>query len=138
LSDFAEALLATKPEIPVVRGDMPAAWIHGPMSDPYGAFMARTTRPKIAAAAALNTQLPLWGVDTMRADEAIAAAYEQSLLYGEHTWGGSLDWIKPFFGYGERFRRHRALGVYKRIEHSWDEHTRYIVNASELSTPPLV
>ncbi|MGB4258160.1 MAG: hypothetical protein WBL15_10720 [Phycisphaerae bacterium] len=138
LSDFAEAVLADKPDLPVIRGDMPDTWIHGPMSDPYGAFTARTARPKIAAAEAINMELQLWGVNTMRAEDAIAAAYELSLLYGEHTWGGSLAWIKPFFGYDERFRRHRALGVYQRIERSWNEHTQYIVDAADLSTPPLV
>ena len=29
MSDFAEAILREKPELPVVRGDMPDTWIHG-------------------------------------------------------------------------------------------------------------
>ena len=49
LSDFADAILAEKPELPVVRGDMPDTWIHGPMSDPAGAKLARNIRPAIAA-----------------------------------------------------------------------------------------
>lgn len=34
LSDFADAILAEKPELPVVRADMPDTWIHGIMSMP--------------------------------------------------------------------------------------------------------
>ena len=36
LSDFGDAILAEKPDLPVVRGDTPDTWIHGPMSDPAG------------------------------------------------------------------------------------------------------
>ena len=45
LSDFADAILAEKPDLPVVRGDMPDTWIHGPMCDPQGASLARQIRP---------------------------------------------------------------------------------------------
>lgn len=138
LSDFADAVLAGRPEIPVVRGDMPDTWIHGPMSDPMGAFIARTVRPKIATAEALNMELRIWGASQMRADEAIAAAYEQSLLYGEHTWGGSLGWIQSAFGYGEKFKQHRLLGRYQRSEASWDEHSEYIAGAAQLVMRPLM
>ncbi len=61
LSDFGDAILAEKPDLPVVRGDTPDTWIHGPMSDPAGAKLARNTRPLIAATEALNTQLRGWG-----------------------------------------------------------------------------
>src|ERR1035441_4235825 len=63
MSDFADAILAQKPDLPVVRCDAPDSWIHGPMSDPAGARLARNTRPLIAATDALNTQLRGWGLD---------------------------------------------------------------------------
>ncbi|MCZ7635577.1 MAG: hypothetical protein M5U12_05705 [Verrucomicrobia bacterium] len=45
LSDFADAILAERPSLSVVRGDMPDTWIHGPMSDPQGpASLARSAR----------------------------------------------------------------------------------------------
>ncbi|MEN6428354.1 MAG: hypothetical protein ABFE13_23650, partial [Phycisphaerales bacterium] len=47
LSDFADAILAEKTEIPVIRDDMPDTWIHGPMCDPAGARIARNLRPAI-------------------------------------------------------------------------------------------
>ena len=41
---------------------------------------------------------------------AIADAYEQSLLYGEHTWGGSVEWIGNKLSFGEEFKKERAAG----------------------------
>ena len=60
---------------------------------------------------------------------AIADAYEQSLLYGEHTWGGSIGWIGNKLSFGEEFKKERAAGRFDRIEGSWDEHTAYIQKA---------
>ncbi len=123
LSDFADRLLAEKPDLPVVRGDMPDSWIHGPMSDPAGARLARNTRPAIAAAEMLNTQLRAWGVGALDVAPTIAAAYEQSLLYGEHTWGAALWWGSTpgrgfQFPYGEAWQIDRAEGRFARFEES--------------------
>ena len=135
LSDFGDAILAEKPDLPVVRGDTPDTWIHGPMSDPAGAKIARNIRPAIAAAEALNTELRTWGEAVPNAAAAVSAAYEQSLLYGEHTWGGSIGWLDCKFGFGEDFRKERESGRFKRIEASWAEHTAYIEKARDLIAP---
>ena len=137
LSDFGDAILAEKPDLPVIRSDSPDTWIHGPMSDPAGAKLARNTRPLIAATEALNTQLRGWGVTVSDNTAAIADAYEQSLLYGEHTWGGSIGWIGNKFGFGEEFKKERAAGRFERIEGSWDEHTAYIQKAHQIIAPEL-
>jgi alpha-mannosidase len=139
LSDFSDAILAETSEIPVVRGDMPDTWIHGPMSDPQGAALARRIRPRIAMVEALDTLLPLWGVEPPPVRDAIAKAYEQSLLYGEHTWGGAYWWIYGSYRavYGEAWRSERAAGRFDRIEASWAEHTAYIENAERLIDPLL-
>jgi len=137
LSDFGDAILAEKPNLPVVRSDTPDTWIHGPMSDPAGAKLARNTRPLIAATETLNTQLRGWGLPLPNEAPAIAAAYEQSLLYGEHTWGGSVGWIHNMLSFGEAFQKDRATGRFDRIESSWDEHTAYIKKAHEIITPAL-
>ena len=68
---------------------------------------------------------------------AIADAYEQSLLYGEHTWGGSIGWIGNKLSFGEAFQKDRAAGRFDRIEGSWDEHTAYIRKAHAIITPEL-
>ena len=140
LSDFADAILAEKPEVPVVRGDMPDTWIHGPMCDPAGARIARNTRPLIAATPALNTMLRKWGVSVPDASTAVAAANEQSLLYGEHTWGGAQYWITRYgagtkFSYGDTWKKEHAKGRFKRLEDSWAEHTNYIETARDKIAP---
>jgi len=140
LSDFADAVLAEKPDLPVVRGDMPDTWIQGPMCDPAGASLARNVRPQIAAAEALQTNLRLWGVQLPDAAPALAGAYEKSLLYGEHTWGGAQYWITQYgkgtkFGYGDAWKAEREAGRFKRLEESWAEHTSYIETARDLAIP---
>ena len=137
LSDFGDAILAEKAELPLVRGDTPDTWIHGPMSDPDGAKLARNTRPLIAATEALNTQLRGWSVPVPNDAPAIAEAYEQSLLYGEHTWGGAIYWINNTLSYGEVFQKERAAGRFDRLEASWDEHTAYIKKLHEIIAPEL-
>ena len=139
LSDFADAILAEHAAIPVVRGDMPDTWIHGPMSDPQGARLARTVRPEIATTEALNTLLPLWGVKVPPSADTIAKAYENSLLYGEHTWGGAYWWIygKYLAYYGDKWREERKAGRFDRIESSWAEHTAYIQRAAASALPLL-
>lgn len=139
MSDFADAILAEKPDLPVVRGDAPDSWIHGPMSDPAGARLARNTRPLITVTEALNTQLRAWGLDVPEAEPTLAAAYEQSLLYGEHTWGGSCEWVgrNGKHSYGEEFKKDRAQGRFQRSEASWEEHTGYIQQARNLIAPVL-
>ncbi|HOX58650.1 MAG TPA: polysaccharide lyase family protein [Candidatus Paceibacterota bacterium] len=137
LSDFGDAILAEKPDLPVVRGDAPDTWIHGPMSDPAGAKLARNTRPLIIATEALNTQLRGWGLEVPNNAPVIVEACEQSLLYGEHTWGGAIYWIGNKLTYGEEFKKERAAGRFNRLEASWDEHTAYIRKAHEIIPPAL-
>jgi hypothetical protein len=137
LSDFGDAILAEKPDLPVVRGDTPDTWIHGPMSDPAGAKLARHTRPLIAITEALNTELRGWGRQLPIPTAVIADAYEQSLLYGEHTWGGSIGWIGNKLSFGEAFWKDREKGRFDRIERSWAEHTAYIEKAHQLIAPEL-
>jgi len=142
LSDFSDALLAEKPTLPVVRGDMPDTWIHGPMCDPQGARLARLTRPALAAAESLNTLERTWGLAAPEIASTLAGAYEQSLLYGEHTWGGALYWVTAYSAarrlpYGEEWKSARAKGTYARIESSWAEHTAYIERAHALLEPVL-
>lgn len=144
LSDFSDAILAEQPALPVVRGDMPDTWIHGPMSDPQGAARARNLRPLLTATEALTSLLPLWG-EAGAAPEAtsvLAKAFEQSLLYGEHTWGGALYWVTPYgantrWAYGETWKADRAAGRFDRLETSWAEHSTYIQNAQDLLRPML-
>ncbi len=142
LSDFADGIIAEKADIPVVRGDMPDTWIHGPMCDPQGAKLARNIRPAITTAELLNTHLKLWGVPAPDVSSTIADAYEQSLLYGEHTWGGALYWVTKYgsgtkWGYGDTWKKDYEGGRFQRLEDSWAEHTSYIERAQQLTEPLL-
>lgn len=137
MSDFADAILAAKPALPVVRGDMFDGWIHGPMSDPSGARAARNIRPMTAAAETLQSELRAWGVPSPDIRAAVASAYENSLLYGEHTWGGSIGWIGNRIGYGGQWTTRRERGDFRRIEASWAEHSAYIETAERQTTRAL-
>ncbi len=137
MSDFADAMVTEKVSVPVVRGDMPDTWIHGPMADPLGAATARNSRLLIAAADTLHTELHGWGLPTKDIRPAIAKAYEQSLLYGEHTWGGATQ--NPDWGggirYGDEWKKLRQQGLWKRLEASWEAHSDYIRTAERLVRP---
>ncbi|MFB3829900.1 MAG: hypothetical protein ACE15B_24235 [Bryobacteraceae bacterium] len=134
LSDFADALLEEKPELPAVRGDMPDPWIYGLMSMPVETGAIRNTRPQIAALEALDTLLGIWTGQAAHAG-TIAAAYEQSLLYGEHTWG--FDAKRFPRTYGSQWETDRAAGKFKRLEASWEEHRDYARRAAGLVAPEL-
>ncbi len=137
LSDFADAIIAEKAEIPVVRGDMPDTWIHGPMCDPAGAKIARNLRPAMGTVESLTTLLDIWGRPVLNTDcdRLITHAREESLLYGEHTWGGALSWVTKYgkdikWDYGDAWKADRAAGRFSKLEKSWAEHTRYIETGS--------
>ena len=129
LSDFAGAIVKENATIPVVRADMPDTWIHGIMSLPVETKLARNVRPQIGAAAALDTLLNAWGVHAPALQPGLVRAYEQSLLYGEHTWGFN----SAYFGhrFGEEWRKVRATGYYDKLEETWDDHRAYARRAAD-------
>jgi alpha-mannosidase len=129
LDDIADAILAEKPELAVVSGETPDTWIHGCMSDPGGMRLARNVHPLIPAVEVLHAQLCRWGVQAEAHDEEIATAFEQSLLYSEHTWGlgQSVD------VYGKDFNELPA-DKYQKLEASWEDKTNYIRNAARISS----
>ena len=132
LDDIADAILAEKPELAVVRAETPDTWIHGCMSDPGGMRHARNTHPLIPAVEVLHTQLCQWGVQAEAHDEEIAKAFEKSLLYSEHTWGlgQSVD------VYGRAFKELPA-SKYQKLEASWEDKTDYIRNAARITSSLL-
>lgn len=125
LGDFAESIRKQNPRLPIVRADMPDTWIHGLMSMPIETGEARSARPALAGALALNTLLRLWERPAPPSfDRDVDLAYEQSLLYGEHTWGISYRCFSPRL-YGDAWRQARAEGKYASCEQSWAEHGVY-------------
>jgi hypothetical protein len=149
LSDFADRIVAQEKNIPIIRGDMPDTWIHGPMCDPAGARLARNIRPAIGTTESLTSLMRLWGVPASSSEaygKDVAArirdARERSLLYGEHTWGGAFAWITQYgkdinWHYGDAWAAEYKAGRFKRLEQSWAEHTGYIEAARDLVVSTL-
>jgi len=138
LSDFGNAILEKedRTKIPVVKGDMPDTWIHGPMCDPQGQRLARAVHEMLVYQEMFET---LYGQPQAHTiGDTIADAWEQSLLYGEHTWGGSLYWLCNYGGEkelpfdedwkalenGKKFNE-----AYRRIVASWEEKSDFIRRA---------
>ena len=115
LEDFYDAIMAEKNDnIPVVRGDMPDTWIHGFEAMPMETKLAWNVRPLEGAVAMLDTELRAAGVNPPPLAQALARAYENSLLYSEHTFGfyGSQP---GGFWYGEEWKQKLAEGAYDRF-----------------------
>ncbi|WP_158639648.1 hypothetical protein [Arachidicoccus ginsenosidivorans] len=107
LDEFTRAVLAEHPELPTIKGDMPDTWIQGLMSNPRATKIAKNVRPLESALDGLNTELQLWGLTTKPLADSLAKAYEQSLLYAEHTWGMNAEY-GPRYSYGEDWKKWKA------------------------------
>lgn len=79
MDDFADALLAERPRLPVVRGNISDSWIHGAMSSPQAASELMNIRTRVRAMEALRTQNMIWGVKFKHLTGVIAKAYDNSL-----------------------------------------------------------
>ena len=129
LSDFGDAIIRENPALPVVRADLADTWIKGIMSMPVETKLARNVRPQIASLDALGTLLDAWGVRVPSHRDTVAAAYEGSLLFGEHTWGFDAKQFPRL--YGEAWEQARAAGKYAPMEESWREKAAYIRKAAD-------
>ncbi|SHM03166.1 hypothetical protein [Mucilaginibacter sp. OK098] len=132
LDDFAKAVLAEKPNLPTVKGDCPDTWIHGLLSNPQETKLARNIRPLESALDGLNTQMGIWGTPAGSVSAKLAKAYEQSLLYAEHTWGMNAEY-GPRFSYGDDWKKWMAEaeaepvpenGDYSKLKNSDAENTK--------------
>ncbi|TWF39995.1 glycosyl hydrolase family 38 [Chitinophaga polysaccharea] len=156
LDDFTKAVLAEHPDLPTVKGDCPDTWIHGIQSNPEETKIARNIRPLESALDALNTQMNRWGIPTASVAEKLAKAYEQSLLYGEHTWGMNAEY-GPRYSYGDDWKKwmneaaaepipengnyanlknsdahNTSIGSKRKWLHSYDEKRQYIRNTNDI------
>lgn len=136
LSDFADAVLAGNPDLPVIRGDMPDTWIHGILSMPQATAAARRYRPKVYALEALDAMSRLWGLEPEDCADIVNAAYERGLLFGEHTWGHNFGYHRKRV-YGDDWRRNRMEGAYEKDEISWREKAAHIEILQQLVRPRL-
>ena len=136
LEDFYDAIISEKPRIPVIRGDMPDTWIHGYESMPIETKLGCDVRPQESAVAVLDTELRAASVNPPLLGPSLATAYENSLLYGEHTFG--MDSAKAGgWRYGEDWKRTRAAGKYARFEKSFNDKRDYIHETADIVTNAL-
>lgn len=156
LDDFAKAVLAENPKLPTVKGDTPDTWIHGLLSNPQETKIARNVRPLESALDGLHTQMKIWGIPSEAISGKLAKAYEQSLLYAEHTWGMNAEY-GPRYSYGEDWKKWMAEaaaepkpanGDYSKLKNSdasntgsgskskwlksYDEKRQYILNTNTI------
>ena len=139
MSDFAEAVFAENPELPVVRGDMSDSWVHGVMSNPQATRTARRVRPLMPLLETLHTQEKEWGIMPYEIDEDLAYIYDKSLMYGEHTWGLANQHFVPGLT-GKDWYKMYVTGLdpaYARMKESWKEHIGYIEDAEQALRPEL-
>lgn len=139
MDDFADMILKEDlSKLPVVRTDIGDVWIHGSMSMPEASKLAQNIRPYIGGLDKLSTLETIWGIYRPDLRKTIAEAYEQSLLYSEHTWGlANQHYIKV--PYGKAWQELWEQGLppqYKLMEGSWKDHADYVTHVQELVTNP--
>ncbi len=128
MEEFTAAILKENPVIPVVKAQMPDTWIHGILSDPEGCKLSREAHALIADTEAQRTQLQAWGLPLASDKQEIALAYENILLYGEHTFGGST----VLMHYGKNFDKNDPKAV-ANLEGSWEDKADYIRKADKIA-----
>jgi hypothetical protein len=139
MEDFANSLLAEKPELPVVRGSVSDSWIHGLASSPNAMKTLAKVRPQLFALESLRTLGIAWGIQFQHLPETIAAGYDGSLRWSEHTWGLANQHFVPGW-HGENFYRAYAAGLPPNYEHmvaSWKEHDNFAFRVEDSVVPRL-
>lgn len=136
MDDFYNHLIQYDLDIPVIRKDLSDSWIHGVGSYPMEVKLLRHSRRRLLDDEKLLSFLRIMGIDkTEDYYSTIGEAFENSLLFGEHTWG--LD-VKTTMGYDrhydrKNFLKHKDDASYVRMEKSWDEQRTRAVKVSEYS-----
>jgi alpha-mannosidase len=137
LHDFADALLGNPRQLdalPVVAYDLADTWVHGVGTMPREVSRVRALRQRIVALEARAVMHDLGRIEgtpdfatARRIAPHIRAAYEQLMLFGEHTWGLDVkSTIKREF---DDFVAARETEPYKRLESSWVAKAAYVERA---------
>ncbi|WP_171652423.1 glycosyl hydrolase-related protein [Paenibacillus foliorum] len=147
LSDFAVDFLSRNPDLPVIRGDLADAWIHGVGTAPREVSRVRELRSRIAAAESALALGMLSGETsdiggatglTQQIKSKIDESYEYTLLFGEHTWGMDCkSFLFPRTYDKKSFLKDKSSERYLKMEHSWQEQINYL-NKAETSLDAAV
>ena len=131
LDDFARELSALDLDLPLVRQDLADSWIHGVGSMPAEVAQARRARNRLVQLESAEA-LRLLSDPGRAVPQGFAAAYENLLLFGEHTWGmdTKIALNPPEYGgrsYGrQEFTALVRSGKYDRIIRSWDDKRAFV------------
>ncbi|MGL6196622.1 MAG: glycosyl hydrolase-related protein [Thermoguttaceae bacterium] len=141
MDDFAELVLKEDLSgLPVVRKDISDVWIHGAMSQPEASKLLMNIRPTISGLEELTTLERIWGIYRPDLSTKIADAYENSLLYSEHTWGlANQHYVKV--PYGEAWQKQWERGLpaqFQLMEGSWQDKADYVNRVKSLVTGPYL
>ena len=125
-----------KPELPVVRGDMPDTWIHGYMSMPRETRISKELQRKTYNTEILNLQMNQWDIVSNSVEPFINDAVESMILYDEHTFGAAMTHADQHkWTYNDEFKINKSLGNYEYIEGSWIEKGNRIRKAEKIIKP---
>jgi alpha-mannosidase len=138
MSDFADAIAQEHPQLPVVRGDMPDTWIHGYFSMPKEFCAYSRSLKELKAVESVGATLDLLNGTPPLTNPVVDKAYEELLLFSEHTFGMAMSHgHSGTWRYDADFQRHRAMGEYDMIEHSWKEKGNHVFEARRITLPAL-
>lgn len=138
MEDFAEAIFAEEKggaKIPVVQADMPDSWIHGMGTMPAMENVAHKTRSEIVAVGSLDALLHTLGMKRPDIRQELFNAHERSLMYGEHTWGGSRN-LEGKNAYADtNFEKTIQTDTScKWLQKTWNDHAAYIEKSDSITT----
>jgi alpha-mannosidase len=121
-------------DIPVVRGDIADTWIHGTGTFPNEVGKLRNLRHTLTDTEKALSIGILGGIfnenNILKLKMNIDNAYENCILFGEHTWGLTTFNIKHMKS--ERYYKKVDLhknGDIQKYEESWDEQRKYYLDA---------
>jgi hypothetical protein len=126
---FARALLAQRPSLPVVTGEIGDTWIHGVGSDPL----------KVSRYRELCRLRARWLSEGLARPEDLAAFSRRLLMVPEHTWGlDEKTFLADYDNYAaDELRRVRDDASFARQEASWAEQRAYVDEAVGLLSEHL-
>jgi len=138
IADFYDAIKKENPQLPVIKGDMPDTWIHGFMSMPREVKDSRRINSDLLTLQSANSLYNLWTNKGYDISRKVYDAYENNLLFNEHTFGGAMGRNENgTWAYGDDFRKQRAAGAYEVIERSWREKSDRVFAADKVVTSSL-
>ena len=127
LDDFYNELVKHRLNIPVIKKDLADTWIHGTGTYPNETALLRDLRGRMTETEKLATIYTATEFfdepESNRIKKHLSSAYEQCIVYGEHTWG--VD-VKTTIGHGRQYGKKGFLESKSKpcnikAEQSWEE-----------------